>query len=59
MNDSTEVPVEISTHMRPGEWTQDSLAQLLAFYQQKLREMGAPAHEIETSVETPEDGGAK
>lgn len=59
MNDSTQEPVEISTRMRPGEWTQDSLAQLLASYQQKLREMGAPADEIETSVETPEDGGAK
>lgn len=58
MNDSTQEPVEISTRMRPGEWTQDSLAQLLASYQQKLREMGAPTDEIETTVETPEDGGA-
>lgn len=59
MNDSTQEPVEISTRMRSGEWTQESLTQLLASYQQKLREMGAPADEIETSVETPEDGGAK
>lgn len=59
MNDSTQEPVEISTRMRPGEWTQQSLAELLASYQQKLREMGAPTDEIETSVETPEDGGAQ
>ncbi|MHA7305222.1 hypothetical protein ACX80E_08245 [Arthrobacter sp. TMN-49] len=58
MNDSTNEPVEISTRMRPGEWTQETLAELLASYQQKLREMGASENEIETSVETPEDGSA-
>lgn len=58
MNDSTNEPVEISTRMRPGEWTQESLTELVGSYQQKLREMGAPDDEIGTSVETPEDGSA-
>lgn len=58
MNDSINEPVEISTRMRPGEWTQETLAELLASYQQKLREMGAAENEIETSVATPDDGAA-
>ncbi|AIX99928.1 hypothetical protein ART_0330 [Arthrobacter sp. PAMC 25486] len=58
MNDSTE-PVEISTRMRPGEWTAESLEELVGSYQQKLREMGAPEQEIETVVQTPDDGSAK
>lgn len=57
MNDSAE-PVEISTRMRPGEWTAESLEELTASYQQKLREMGAPEDEIVTAVQTPEDGSA-
>ncbi|WP_243400230.1 hypothetical protein [Arthrobacter glacialis] len=58
MNERSGEPVEISTRMRLGEWTRDSLAELVSYYQQKLREMGAADHEIETSVETPDDGGA-
>lgn len=52
-------PVEISTRMRPGEWTQESLTELLGSYQAKLRAMGAAEAEIETFVETPDDGSAK
>ena len=59
MNDSINEPVEISTRMRPGEWTRESLTELLGSYQQKLLDMGAPEAEIETSVETPEDGSAQ
>lgn len=58
MNESTE-PVEISTRMRPGEWTRESLEELVGSYQQKLREMGAPEQDIKTAVETPEDGSVK
>jgi hypothetical protein len=58
MNDSTNEPVEISTRMAGGEWTPESLAEQLGSYQDKLREMGAPESEIETAVETPEDGSA-
>lgn len=57
MSDKAE-PVEISTRMRPGEWTPESLEELVRSYQRKLAEMGAPAHEIETGVETPDDGSA-
>jgi hypothetical protein len=58
MTGSNNEPVEISTRMRPGEWTPESLTELVASYQDKLREMGAPDGEIETSVETPDDGSA-
>lgn len=58
MTESTDQPVEISTRMRPGEWTPESLDQLVASYQQKIRDMGAPPEAIETSVETPADGSA-
>ncbi|MCU1520851.1 MAG: hypothetical protein JWN19_1236, partial [Arthrobacter sp.] len=34
-------PVEISTRMRPGEWTEDSLSELVANYRQELLGMGA------------------
>ena len=51
-------PVEISTRMGPGEWTPEGLAALVASYQRKLQEMGAPENEIETELEQPDDGSA-
>ncbi|MEC5181793.1 hypothetical protein [Arthrobacter sp. CG_A4] len=48
-------PVEISTRMRPGEWTEDSLAALVVSYRDKLLRMGAAASAIE--VVTERDGG--
>ncbi|WP_256939558.1 MULTISPECIES: hypothetical protein [unclassified Arthrobacter] len=59
MNESNSEPVEISTRLRPGEWTTESLTELVGSYEHKLAEMGAPEAEIETSVETTEDGSAK
>ncbi|WP_181034304.1 hypothetical protein [Arthrobacter sp. GMC3] len=59
MNDINREPVEISTHMRPGEWNQGTLTELVGSYQHKLWEMGAPEDEIETSVQTPDDGSAE
>ncbi len=58
MNDNAE-PVEISTRMRPGEWTKESLQLLVASYQQKVREMGASEEQIVTAVQTPDDGSAE
>ncbi|WP_243399898.1 hypothetical protein [Arthrobacter glacialis] len=51
-------PVEISTRIRPGEWTPESLSELVASYQHKLLEMGAPESEIRTELQQPEDGSA-
>lgn len=59
MTSISNEPVEISTRMRQGEWTPESLEQLVASYQQKLVSMGAPAEEILTDVETLEDGSTK
>lgn len=52
-------PVEISTRMQPGEWTEESLAELTASYQRKLAEMGAPAAEILTKVKHADDGSVR
>lgn len=59
MTESNAEPVEISTRMRPGEWTPDSLAELVDSYQRKLLEMGAPEAEVVTEVDQPEDGSAR
>jgi hypothetical protein len=59
MNEDISDPVEISTRMRPGEWTPETLTELVGSYQQKLKEMGAPDSEIDTTVDTPEDGSAQ
>lgn len=58
MNNPNKEPVEISTRMRPGEWTAESLDALTLSYQQKLRDMGAAVDDIETAVQTPDDGSA-
>ena len=52
-------PVEISTRMRPGEWTEDSLAELVSTYQARVAEMGAPAAEVATDIERNDDGSVK
>lgn len=57
MNDSSE-PVEISIRLQAGDWTPESLQNLVASYQEKLQVMGAPPEAIETVVKTPEDGSA-
>lgn len=50
-------PVEISTRMRPGEWTEESLAALTAAYREELLAMGASASEIEIVTDRDEHGG--
>ncbi len=54
MEESQAQPVEISTRMRHGEWTPESMAELTAGYQRKLMEMGAPAEHIVTEVDQHE-----
>jgi hypothetical protein len=50
-------PVEISTRMRPGEWTEESLAALVASYRDELLRMGASASNIEIVTDRDESGG--
>ena len=52
-------PVEISTRMRPGEWSEESLNSLVLSYRDKLLGMGASASEIEIETERDEGGGVK
>ena len=49
-------PVEISTRMRPGEWTEESLAELVSTYKRRVEEMGAPMAEVATDIERNDDG---
>lgn len=50
-------PVEISTRMRAGEWTEASLSELVATYMQKLEGMGAEPGEIDIMTDRDEGGG--
>jgi hypothetical protein len=50
-------PVEISTRMRPGEWTEDTLEALIASYREKLERMGAAASEIDVVADRDDRGG--
>jgi hypothetical protein len=49
-------PVEISTRMRPGEWTHASLAELVAGYRERILAMGATASEVVEEIEKYDDG---
>ncbi len=50
-------PVEISTRMRPGEWTEENLTEIVAAYREELMSMGAPASAIDISTERDDHGG--
>ena len=50
-------PVEISTRMRPGEWTEESLEMLVASYREQLSRMGAATSEIDVAIDRDEGGG--
>lgn len=52
----SEDQVEVSTRLRPGEWTEESLATLVADYQQDIAAMGALPEHILTHVERLENG---
>lgn len=50
-------PVEISTRIRPGEWTEESLVALEASYREQLLGMGAAANEIDVVIDRDDGGG--
>lgn len=52
-------PVEISTRMRPGEWSEASLEQLVDTYRARIVEMGASLTDIYTDIERNDDGSVK
>ncbi|WP_286179738.1 hypothetical protein [Arthrobacter sp. ISL-95] len=54
-----EEPVEISTRMRPGEWTEESLLEHVEDYKQQIRGMGAKESQIVVNVERTEAGAAR
>ena len=54
-----EEPVEISTRMRPGEWTEASLLEHVENYKQQIRDMGARESQIVVDVERTEAGAAR
>lgn len=52
-------PVEISTRIRPGEWTESSLEELVTTYRAKLMGMGARVADIVTEVDRNDDGSVR
>lgn len=50
-------PVEISTRMRPGEWTEESLVTMVDSYREELLRMGAAASEIDIVTDRDQNGG--
>ncbi|WP_285251129.1 hypothetical protein [Pseudarthrobacter sp. fls2-241-R2A-168] len=52
-------PVEISTRMRPGEWTEETLEALVASYQQRIVEMGASITDVVTDIDRSDDGSVR
>ncbi len=52
-------PVEISTRMRPGEWTEASLEELVNSYRHRIAEMGASVSDIVTDIERSNDGSVR
>lgn len=52
-------PVEISTRIRPGEWTESSLEELVTTYRAKLLGMGARVPDIVTEIDRNEDGSVR
>lgn len=49
-------PVEISTRIRPGEWTEASLEALVDSYRTRILEMGATLPQVVTDVQRNDDG---
>jgi hypothetical protein len=52
-------PVEISTRMRPGEWTEETLEALVVSYQQRIVEMGASITDVVTDIDRSDDGSVR
>jgi len=45
--------------MRPGEWTDATLAELVASYRARILDMGASASEVVEEIEKNDDGSVK
>ncbi|WP_104045835.1 hypothetical protein [Arthrobacter sp. ZGTC412] len=52
-------PVEISTRMRPGEWTEESLELLVESYRERIVEMGASPTDVVTDIDRSDDGSVR
>jgi hypothetical protein len=52
-------PVEISTRMRPGEWTEASLEELVNTYRTRIVEMGANIADVVTDIQRNDDGSVR
>lgn len=52
-------PVEISTRIRPGEWTDESLAELVETYRERIMEMGASPSDVVTDIQRGDDGAVR
>lgn len=52
-------PVEISTRIRPGEWTESSLEELVTGYRAQILAMGAKDSDVITEVTRNDDGSVK
>lgn len=52
-------PVEISTVLSPGDWTEETLPQMVQSYRDRLIEMGAGADNLATSIDRGDNGSIK
>lgn len=50
-------PVEMSTRIRPGEWSDDTLAEVVANFREELLQMGARSEAITVAIERDDHGG--
>lgn len=59
MTEMESEPVEISTVLGPGEWTEETLPQRIQFYRDRLIDMGAGADILVTSLDRGGNGSIK
>lgn len=56
MADLESEPVEISTVLGPGEWTEETLPQVVESYRDRLIDMGAGPDTLLTSIDRADNG---
>lgn len=59
MTDLESEPVEISTVLSPGDWTEETLPQVVQSYRDRLIEMGAAQDRLLTSIDRADNGSIK
>ncbi|WP_181034305.1 hypothetical protein [Arthrobacter sp. GMC3] len=59
MTDMESEPVEISTLLGPGEWTEETLPLLAQSYRDRLIDMGAEPESLLTSIDRGNNGSVK